>query len=219
MSNFARVLKSKSQFGQDLLVLGLLDWKREGYFVEIGATDGINLSNSHLLEQEFKWNGILVEPDKYWHAQLEENRNALIDKRCVWSKTGERIQFFSSDVHELSTIEKFRGSDFHFESRRLGSTYEVQTVTLTDLLDEHNAPRVLDYLSVDTEGSEFEILSSLNFDKYDVRVISVEHNHSPRRALIFNFLTDLGYIRVFDDLSGVDDWYFKEDAIFKRRNN
>ena len=56
--------KSRSQLRQDLFVLSQLDFKRNGYFVEFGATNGFNLSNTHLMEKEFGWTGILAEPAK-----------------------------------------------------------------------------------------------------------------------------------------------------------
>lgn len=58
-------------------------FKQNGFFVEFGATNGIDLSNTYLLETEFGWNGILAEPDKYWHTSLIANRTAIIDIRCV----------------------------------------------------------------------------------------------------------------------------------------
>lgn len=61
---------SKAQLRQDLFVLNHLDFKRNGFFVEFGATNGVNLSNSFLLERQFGWNGILAEPARIWHEQL-----------------------------------------------------------------------------------------------------------------------------------------------------
>ena len=75
--------KSFAQLHQDLWVLHETRHKRNGYFVEFGATDGVNLSNTCLLEREFGWRGILAEPNPAWHAALRQNRKADIDLRCV----------------------------------------------------------------------------------------------------------------------------------------
>ena len=83
--------KSRSQFRQDLFVLAQLNNRRRGFFVEFGAGDGIDSSNTFLLEKEYGWTGILAEPAKVWHRDLLKNRNAHIDLSCVWSRSSESI--------------------------------------------------------------------------------------------------------------------------------
>ena len=78
----------KSQIGQDLFVLYMLNWKRGGYFVEFGATNGVDLSNTYSLEKDFGWTGILAEPAKVWHVDLLNSRSAIIDFDCVWKESG-----------------------------------------------------------------------------------------------------------------------------------
>ena len=80
---------------------------------------------------------------------------------------------------------------------------------MNDLLDKYNAPNHINYLSIDTEGSEFKILSSLDWDKYSFDVITCEHNYSPQREEIFELLTTKGYKRIFESLSQYEDWYVK----------
>ena len=67
--------KSKSQLRQDLFVLGVTNFKQNGFFCEFGATNGVDLSNTYLLEKEFNWSGILAEPAKIWHSDLQRNRS------------------------------------------------------------------------------------------------------------------------------------------------
>ncbi len=80
--------KCKSQLGQEIFTLCENNFKRDGYFVEFGATNGIELSNTYVLEKEFGWNGILAEPALVWHNQLYENRSCNIDIDCVWTNSG-----------------------------------------------------------------------------------------------------------------------------------
>ena len=202
--------KSKSQLRQDLFVLSEAGCKRGGYFVEFGATNGIYLSNTHLLETEFSWTGILAEPARAWEKQLKANRpNASIETLCVWKDSKSILVFYETDNPGLSTIDSFRSNDYHRNSRSAGEKYEVQTISLNDLLIKHRAPKYIDYLSIDTEGSEYEILKAFDFDEYSVRIITVEHNYTPQRDLIFALLTSHGYIRKYESVSGVDDWYVK----------
>ena len=81
--------------------------------------------------------------------------------------------------------------------------------SLLDLLAHWNAPRRIDYLSIDTEGSELAILEAFDFSRYEIRLISVEHNHTAQREPILKFLASRGYRRKFEKLSSVDDWYLK----------
>ena len=202
--------KSKSQLRQDLFVLSELNYKRDGFFVEFGATNGVDLSNTFLLETAFGWSGILAEPALRWHDDLVQNRRAQIDKRCVWSHSNESVLFNETDAGELSTINALSGSDMHAEARKKGRVYQVNTVSLMDLLEEHGAPAQIDYLSIDTEGSEYAILESFDFNRYRFKVITCEHNYTPLRDKLYALLVKNGYRRKFEKLSLFDDWWVSE---------
>lgn len=206
-ANFTR---SRAQLFQDLFVVFVLKGKRDGFFVEFGATNGLDLSNTAILEKDFQWKGLLAEPAKCWHAALKSNRSAALDQRCVWSKSGETLSFKETEIPELSTLATLVDADFNRGGRVNGKVYTVETVSLNDLLKFHNCPRQIDYLSIDTEGSELEILRAFKFDDYDIGVVSVEHNYrEPDRQAILDLLTQNGFIRVFEALSKYDDWYVK----------
>lgn len=206
--------RSNSQLFQDLMVLVVLNEQRDGFFVEFGATDGVSLSNTCLLERAYQWTGILAEPGHVWHNAIFSNRSCAIDTRCVWRTSGERLEFNETDSAELSTLNTFSGGDQHSSTRQFGKIYSVETVSLIDLLRAHNAPAQIDYLSIDTEGSEFNILNGFDFDAYDIRIISVEHNHKTLdRDNIALLLTRAGFTRVLDAYSHFDDWYVKSDLL------
>jgi FkbM family methyltransferase len=200
---------SSSQIGQDFFVLCELDFMQNGFFVEFGAADGLRFSNTYLLEKKYGWRGILAEPAKCWHGDLSIRRNSHIETRCVWGSSGEKLVFNQTSTAEFSTIDTFSSEDWAKEIRKNGIQYEVETISLVDLLKKYNAPRLVDYLSIDTEGSEFEILKHFNFDDYQFRVITCEHNNTPARAKINDLLSSYGYVRKFEDLSQFDDWYVK----------
>jgi FkbM family methyltransferase len=198
---------SKSQLRQDFFALGEVNFKRGGFFVEFGACDGVHLSNTHLLEKEFGWTGILAEPARVWHGALARNRSCRIETRCVWRTSGETMRFNEVDESGLSTIDAFSADDMHSEDRKSGHIYEVESISLVDMLDQNGAPPVIDYLSIDTEGSEFDILNAFDFDKYKFRAITCEHNYTERREDIKNLLESKGYVRRHEGLSLFDDWY------------
>ena len=211
---FQNLRFSKSQLRQDLFVLSELGFKQNGFFVEFGATNGVKLSNTHLMETKFNWNGILAEPAKLWHSSLKRNRSVAIETDCVWRATGETLLFneVTDEGHrgELSTIDSFSNADNHRATRKSASNkYEVNTISLEDMLKKYNAPKQIDYLSIDTEGSEFEILKSFDFDEYDIKVITCEHNYTLMREKIYALLSKNGYERKFSEYSMYDDWYVK----------
>lgn len=194
-----------SQLGQDFLAAASKGFQRDGFFVEFGATDGKMLSNTLTLEKTLGWSGILAEPSPQWRASLSENRSCQIDHRAVWSESGVELDFFDATSPELSTIGDFKTHDNH--SRKLSSAEKVITVSLLDLLDQYKAPSFIDYLSVDTEGSEFEVLKSFDFAKYRFGLITVDHNFTPLRQQLQDLLTSNGYKRVLTAYSVFDDWY------------
>lgn len=198
--------KTTSQIGQDLFVLSETNFKKNGFFVEFGATNGISLSNTYILEKEYGWRGILAEPAKFWQIELANNRICNIEHNCVWKESGITMTFTEADMSEYSTISKFKSAD-SLSQHRGGISYAVQTISLEALLDKYNAPSVIDYLSIDTEGSEFDILENFDFNKYKFKLITCEHNHSENRQKIFQLLTKNGYTRKYESISRVDDWY------------
>jgi len=208
------IKSSNSQLLQDIFVLAVLNLKRSGYFVEFGACDGIFCSNSLILERDFHWTGILAEPAQGFHSRLIANRQCSISTDCVWSKSGEELLFNEvNGAKVLSTINELSGSDYMSPKRADGIKYKVKTISLNDLLKQFKAPANIDYLSLDTEGSELEILRKFDFEMHAIKVITVEHNYTRAREDIFKLLTNKGFKRVLEDISAVDDWYVHQDHL------
>lgn len=209
-----KLFLSHSQILQDLWVLYMLKEKEAGYFVEFGACDGLNMSNTLLLEERYNWNGILAEPNPIWHEQLKRNRRAHISTKCIAANSVERIAFLSTPaMPELSRIEEIIPDDIHERNgnRLTSEQLFVETISLNELLEAHGAPRVIDYLSVDTEGSEFEILQNFDFSKYVVNLITVEHaGETEKRNKIKELLEEKGFVRWRPELTRWDDWYLNK---------
>jgi len=198
---------SKGEIFQDLFALLCIGLDNPGFFVEFGATDGVNGSNTWLMEKELGWKGILAEPGRGWHASLAANRNCTIETDCVWISTGQELEFTQANDAGFSTISSYAGKDRHSRHRKNGQTYLVKTVSLHDMLTQANAPRVIDYMSIDTEGSEFDILSHFSFCDWDISVLTIEHNFRGERSDLHALLVAHGFVRVLTDQSQFDDWY------------
>ena len=201
--------KSVSQIGQDLWVLEKTGYKRGGYFVEFGATDGVLLSNSWLLEKEFGWQGLLAEPNPKFFAQLQQNRNCILSDQCIGGETGKQVEFIFADAFGGS--QDYADDDQHKDKRAAyraaGRVANLTTISLHDFLQQHKAPKEIDYLSIDTEGSEFEILQAFPFEQWNIRLLTVEHNFTERRKDIRRLLEGIGY-KCRE--AQWDDWFEKD---------
>lgn len=189
---------SYGQLKQDLLCLDYFDKKRDGYFVDIGAGNGRDLSNTYLLEKEYGWKGICVEPlDAPFKLCQECRPNSICRQTAIYDKEAEV---------EFSYIEGSSGEDYmysgitkdikHHVTKVENSSKKIlmNTITLNKLLEEAGAPEVMDFLSIDTEGSESKILEALDHKKYKFRYITVEHNYlMGQRSDIARVLTSNGY--------------------------
>jgi FkbM family methyltransferase len=189
-------MSSYSQLGQDIEVLKFYNNKKNGFFIEIGASDGIELSNTYLLEKKYDWKGICVEPIPNKFELLCKNRvNSLCCDNPVYNKSNENVIFdIANNYVLLSGISN--NIDTHKTAVDCNKTeITLTTISFNDLLTKFNAPLFIDYLSLDTEGSELEILKSVNLQKYTFGLIDVEHNYSePRRSQIRDLLESNGYI-------------------------
>jgi len=186
-----------SQLGQDLWAMQQSDFKQNGYFIEIGAADGVELSNTYALEKYLGWSGICVEPTQAIE-QLMKNRDCIAENRCVWARSGEKMEFLSRGLYGGIVPEEYRGQ---FDPKEI---HMKETISLEDVLKEHNAPSYIDYMSIDTEGTELDIISSFDFNSYHIALMTIEHNG--RRQEIAGYLRRYGYT-MFDHLDFTRNYY------------
>jgi len=205
------VALSQSQVAQDLIALAVNGYKMNGFFVEVGAANGKSLSNTFLLEKFFQWNGILSEPNPNYAGEISLNRSAFFDNRAVFSNSGQTLSF--AIASELSTLVGFGQNDQFAKFRSKARTIDVETVALNQLLQDYCAPDEIDFLSVDTEGSELEILQALDWDKYRFNFICCEHNHTSNEQRLDQLLESKGYVRVLQTESDFDAWYIRKKLL------
>ena len=208
-------LKSHSYQGQDLYVVEALGGLRDGFFLDSGASDGVSGSNTLLLETSFDWRGICVEPNDQLFDRLARARRSTCVHCCLYDRAGE-VQFFEAagvlggilDEYDPNLLSQARSL---VASRAGGGHSDPVTKparTIGSILQQLDAPRTIDYWSLDTEGSELAILKSFPFQEYVVRLLTVEHNLSPNREKIRRFLEAHGYRRT--RVLGIDDAYLLE---------
>jgi hypothetical protein len=206
-------MNSYSQLRQDLNVLEYYNNKTNGYFVEVGAADGINISNTYLLEKKYNWKGICIEPNPEEYNNLIKNRNCICENYGVYNESDNELEFaICIDSKLLSGI--YKHIDHHkgtVDNNK--KTIKIKTKTLTDILNDNNAPNFIEYLSLDTEGSELEILKGIDFNKYKFGTIDIEHNYvEPRRTQMKELLLNNNY-KYYKE-NQFDDTYV-HDTVYK----
>ncbi len=200
----------KSQLGQDFFALSMNGMKRGGYFVEVGAHHGEQLSNTWLLEKEYGWNGLLVEPNPA-HQQNLRMRSAELVEYAAWKRTGDKLTFHATADSALSSLAGIQQSDAH--DRSDFKALVVETMTLNDILTARGAPKVIDFMSIDVEGAEIDVIDGLNLDNFEVNAMCLEHNHDKKRlAEIGERLRAAGMRNVFENVSDFDTYYVRPAA-------
>jgi FkbM family methyltransferase len=179
-----------SQIGQDeYYIKNIINYKQNGYYVEVGAHDGIKLSNTYYLEKNLNWTGVCIEANEDLHQKLCVNRpNSINVNQLIYSQSDLELHFemaLNKEIVEgndmLSRISNDEinaiNHDYFTEQFIQSKTIKQKTKTLTDVLDAANAPNTIDYCSIDIEGAELACLEGIRFDKYKFLFITIEHGY------------------------------------------
>ncbi len=182
--------KNKTFFGHhnlDQKLCEFLNYK-DGFFVELGANDGIRQSNTFYFEKNLNWRGILIEPIKSKFIKCKNDRskkNFFYNKACVgFNFKNDKIKMIYSDlmttINDNRIINKvdsskhaLKGEQYLQENEKVKEFF-VETTTLNQIFEDVKAPIMMDFLSLDVEGSEIEVLNGINFKDYNFKYIMVE---------------------------------------------
>jgi FkbM family methyltransferase len=204
-----------SQDGQDKWIIEkLFPDKVDGTFVDIGAHDGVTFSNTYILEQK-GWNGMVVEPNPLVYEKLSRNRKCVTVQGCITPKPGKgkfrMITGYPEMLSGLITEYDERHVDrINNEIKLHGGgiqDIEVDCYNLVELLKSYEILRI-DYLSMDIEGAEYDVLKSIDFDLVDIEVIGVENKYLDWR--IPKLLVGKGY--EFNSIVG-DEFYINKKKV------
>jgi len=175
---------------------------KNGFYVDVGAHDGLSINNTYYFEKYNNWTGINIEPMKKAFDKLVHNRPNNINLNCaVCNHDGETEFLCNEGYTEMISGIKNNFDPRHLqrleqENRQHGSTTDVikvQTKKLETIYDENNITHI-HYLSIDVEGSEFEVIQSINFDKVFIDVIGFENNYNDLSTSIINYLENKGFL-------------------------
>ena len=210
-------MPTNSQIEQERWVFAMCNGRRDGRFAEIGAFDGVLHSNSYFLESEHGWQGVCVEPNPALFARLNQNRSAICLERAVYRETGQILSFIPSQ--EIGTLAEFAGNDRYADDRaRAAATHgliQVETISFAEIATLGDFGETgFDYVSLDTEGSELDILRTIDLARHRIALFTIEHNFvEPRREEMRILLAEAGYDRLN---VGFDDWYWHPAFLIER---
>lgn len=212
-------MATNSQIEQERWVFAMCNGRRDGRFAEIGAFDGFLHSNSYFLETEHGWTGICVEPNPTLFAGLKQRRSAICLERAVYRESGHILSFIASQ--EIGTLAEYADCDAYARDRAAaaaaGGLIQVQTVSFAEIAGMGDFAKTgFDYVSLDTEGSELDILRTMDLERHRIALLTIEHNFvEPRREQMRMLLAERGYDRLN---VGFDDWYW-HPAVLAERNH
>lgn len=206
-----------SQIEQERWALAMCLGRGSGRFAEIGAFDGVLHANTYCLERDHGWSGVLVEPNPLLFSRLVASRSSACLQKAVHREGGQLLSFVASQ--EIGTLAEYAESDGYAEDRRraIGENglITVETITFDEMdVADGRAGSGFDYVSLDTEGSELDILRTIDLDRHVIALFTIEHNFvEPRREQMRILLAEAGYRRLN---VGFDDWYWHEGHLEAR---
>ena len=187
--------------GLDKRMLNFINYKN-GFYIECGANDGVNQSNTWYFEKKLGWNGLLIEPLGEVFYELKKNRsdkNFFVNKAlCAFNYKKKFISLKLDLKDSLST----RSTKDNIKTR---VDIKVKAENLNSILDKIRAPKIIDFFSLDVEGDELKVLNGINFKKYKFNYILIETYHLKK---IKNFLYKRGY-KYIKKMSLRNDHLFK----------
>jgi FkbM family methyltransferase len=215
-----------SQHGEDYLLWKFFDFKKDGFFVEVGAFDGVHLSNTYSFELE-GWKGICVEPGQYFENCKKNRPNSLcVNAVCVSNDDIKEITFYEEELGLFSTIKdvdelknKYFQSVYNARGLNFNSTnkLKVEAKTLNSILCENNAKEI-DFISIDVEGSEIEVLKGIDIEKYKPRILIIEANDENHKKELIDYLC-LRHNYIFARSISVNLFFVLSENDFFKLNN
>ncbi len=201
------VPNSYSQSGEDLMLAEIFG-EHCGTIVDVGAHDGVYLSNSYLLEL-LGWNCILIEPNPQLFERILTNRHARAYRCAATSADGEVAFHISPDADAFSTLELTDENSRKFEKMHARVEQKVVHGRRLDSILEESGVSAVDVVSIDVEGHESAVFSGFTVPRWKPRVFIVEGNTTRETFAISRLLAAHGYVRFHR--SGVNDWYARRE--------
>lgn len=197
-----------SECGQDKIIKDTFFKNQEdGFFVEIGAFDGIEGSNCYHFEKFMNWKGIAIEASPTQFGKLKQNRNCQLHNVAL-SSTKKEVEFFEV-IEGFTQMSGINNTNYQNSFNRIinKSKSTINKIKVNSTVFSEIIPnnQIIDLLSIDIEGNEFEVLNSIDYDIYEIKVIILENN-IPEKLNYLNFFSKKNYS--YYDRVGMDEIYY-----------
>ena len=203
-----------SQHGEDKYIDSFFNGKNYGVCIEVGAYDGVTLSNTYFFEKK-GWLSLCIEPIQSSYQKCKEVRKQTVNC-CISSKDSEDKEFSIYHIGDnLCAISSLEPDTRLIESQRhlvTNTTSEMVKVrSLTSLMNELELPKVIDFVSIDTGNTELDVLKGIDFEKYHIKMFVIENNYD--EPFCADYLKQFGYIKLHR--LAVNDFYLKTSSPFE----
>jgi len=208
-----------SQSGEDYILYEFFDKKTDGIAIDIGALEGIRFSNTYIFDYFLKWKTICVEPHNYYYDLLTKNRNGektININEAVSNKELDEQTFFTNFRGGLSTLDKSLDKKFETFGKYFGGFEEQKTkiTTLNRIIEENlnsEEKNNIDFISIDVEGTEIDVLKGFDIEKYGVKIYVIEENSNSQDLI--NYFESFGYCSPFNFFGNM--FFSKEEDLEK----
>ncbi len=195
------------QWGQDVAVASFFKFKKNGFFIDLASNHAFKASNTFTLEQNYGWNGICIEPNSIYWKDLSYRKCEVV-AAFIGAKDMDEIEVTISSDAGPAPYGGIVGKDFKNKSVRKNARQAEYSVSLKTILAKFNAPKVIDFLSLDIEGAELFVMENFPFDEYTFLTLAIE---SPGEELS-NLLAKKGYKQVYKFKKGADIMFAHESV-------
>jgi len=190
------ILGSFSQYLEDIFIDRIFRHKQIGTYIDIGANDPVVLNNTKLFYDR-GWCGVNVEPDVIMHKKLLIERPRDINLNLGIGKKSGELTFYELLPNTLSTFNhKSALQSVKKDGAKIVSQTIIKVISLKELFDTTISHNTVDFLSLDAEGYEWDILSSNDWKLYRPTAIIVELNQD-NNGRVFNLLKNRGYFLLY----------------------
>jgi FkbM family methyltransferase len=196
--------KSYSQSGEDLILNNFFKYKKTGSYIDIGANDHKKFNNTYFFYSR-GWRGINIEPNIKKHANLRKKRKEDINLNFGVGQKEGFMDFYEFKPDTLSTFSTKTAKEYEKMGHKITNRKKIMVFPLKDILDKYFKGTEIDFMTIDTEGNDLDVLKSNDWIKYRPTYLIIEtleyriDNLARKNNKMFDdYLAEINYVPIID---------------------